>query len=93
MQGLILEDQISHMVKAHTPNIPCHITISLSVLDKWDAVLATSTVSQESLLLGLSEEMFILLSEKDELATTSMATVDTPDVEKMPTVIIRDTLH
>lgn len=99
VQGLILENPIAsipEMVKALYPQrwLPYHYLTPFA-FDRWDAVHAASTMSQNSLLWRLSRSMLVLLSEKDELVPSSMA-VDIINATKSkgrPSVVIRDALH
>ncbi|CAL1712175.1 unnamed protein product [Somion occarium] len=76
VKGLVLENpfaSIPGMVKALYPQrwLPYHYLSSL-VLDKWDALSAMQNPQQDSLLCNLSNNMMVMLSEKDELVPTSM---------------------
>lgn len=99
VQGLVLENpfaSIPEMVKALYPQrwLPYHY-LAPFVWDKWDAVRAASNTSQDSLLRRLSEDMLVLVSEKDELVPNwmGMGILDATKSKGRPSVIIRDSLH
>jgi len=99
VQGLILENpfaSIPEMVKAIYPQrwLPYHY-LTPFVWDRWDAVGAASSMSQDSLLRRLTESMLILLSERDELVPNSMGIdiLNATGSKHPSTVVIRDALH
>jgi pimeloyl-ACP methyl ester carboxylesterase len=99
VQGLILENpfaSIPEMVKALYPQrwLPYHY-LTPFVWDRWDAVHAASNMSQDSLLRRLSNDMLVLLSEKDELVPNWMGTgiLNAAKSKGRSSVVIRDALH
>lgn len=111
IKGLILENpfaSIPGMVKALYPErwLPYHYMGPL-VFDKWDALQEMQNMHEASLLRKLSQNMLVLLSEKDEVVPTEMgralfeAASDTPTVIPSPKplmrrgelVVIRGALH
>jgi pimeloyl-ACP methyl ester carboxylesterase len=76
VKGLILENpfaSIPQMVTALYPQrwLPYHY-LTPFVWDKWDAVAAMKGTPADSLLARLSQDMLVLLSEKDEVVPNSM---------------------
>jgi len=99
VQGLILENpfaSIPEMVKALYPQrwLPYHY-LTPFVWDTWDAVHAASNVSQNSLLRRLSNDILVLLSEKDELVPNRMGEgiLNAMRPRGSSSVVIRDALH